>query len=286
MEKIRILWADDEIDMLKAHVIFLEQKGYEVVSTNNGNEALELIRTEAFDIIFLDENMPGLTGLETLAEINNLKPGIPVVMITKSEEESIMEDAIGGNISDYLIKPVKPNQILLTLKKNLEKRELISQKTTMAYQQAFREIGMEISTSLDYNGWMELYRRIVNWELRLQQTREDGMLEIVRMQKEEANNVFSRYYEDNYPLWLKGKSQEKPVLSHTLIREKLFPLLEKESQLFLIVIDNLRYDQWKTIQPVIEELFRVEKDEMYCSILPTTTQFARNALFAGLMPSE
>ena len=286
MDKIRILWADDEIDMLKAHVIFLEQKGYQVVATNNGNEALELLRNEPFDIIFLDENMPGLTGLETLAEIKNLKPAIPVVMITKSEEESIMEDAIGGNISDYLIKPVKPNQILLTLKKNLEQRELVSQKTTLAYQQAFREIGMEISTSLDYHGWMELYRRIVNWELRLQQTREEGMLEVVRMQKEEANNVFARYYEDNYLLWLKGKTSEKPVLSHTLLKEKLFPLLEKEPQLFLIVIDNLRFDQLKTIQVVIEELFRVEKEEMYLSILPTTTQFARNALFAGLMPSE
>ena len=257
MDKVKILWVDDEIDLLKAHVIFLEQKGYEVHTSNNGNEALDMMRNVPYDIVFLDENMPGLTGLETLEIIKQINPNLAVVMITKSEEESIMEEAIGSNISDYLIKPVKPNQILLSIKKNLEKKDLVSQKTSTAYQQAFSEIGMEISSSLDFEGWMEIYRRIINWELRLQTTRDEGMAEVLRMQKEEANQVFSRFYETNYPVWLTGKSTSKPVLSHTLIRQKLFPLLEHGSPLFFILIDNLRYDQWKTIQPVIEEFYRV-----------------------------
>ena len=286
MEKVRILWADDEIDMLRAHIIFLEQKGYEVFTTNNGDEALDLLRRKPVDIIFLDENMPGLSGLETLQEIKRINPNLPVVMITKSEEESIMEDAIGSNISDYLIKPVKPNQILLALKKNLDQRELVSQKTSFDYQQEFRNIGMDISSGPGWEEWMEIYRRIVNWELRLQLTRDEGMAEVLRMQKEEANQVFARFYEQNYTSWISGKTLSKPILSHTLIREKVFPLLEKEQNLFLIVIDNLRYDQWKAIQPAIEEMYRVEKDELYYAILPTTTQYARNALFSGLLPSE
>ncbi len=286
MEKIKILWVDDEIDMLKAHIIFLEQKGYEVHISNNGDEALDILRKMRFDIIFLDENMPGLSGLETLQEIKRINPRMPVVMITKSEEESIMEDAIGSNISDYLIKPVKPNQILLCLKKNLEQKELVSQKTSHTYQQEFRNIGMDISSNLDYKDWMELYRRIVNWELALQQTRDESMAEVLRMQKEEANQVFARFYENNYTDWLSGKAREKPVLSHTLVREKVFPALDREQHLFFVVIDNLRYDQWKAIQPVIENFYRIEADELYYSILPTTTQYARNALFSGLLPSE
>jgi DNA-binding response OmpR family regulator len=286
MEKVKILWVDDEIDLLKAHVMFLEQKGYEVHTSNNGDEALDMMRNVSYDIVFLDENMPGLTGLETLEIIKQINPNLAVVMITKSEEESIMEEAIGSNISDYLIKPVKPNQILLSIKKNLEKKDLVSQKTSTAYQQAFGEIGLEISSTLDFEGWKEVYRQIVNWELRLQSTRDEGMAEVLRMQKGEANQVFSRYYETHYPAWIAGKSPNKPVLSHTLIREKIFPILDDNSPLFFILIDNLRYDQWKTIQPIIEEFYRVERDELYYSILPTTTQFARNALFSGLLPSE
>jgi CheY-like chemotaxis protein len=286
MDKIRILWADDEIDMLKAHIIFLEQKDYEVHTSNNGDEALDMLRSTHFDIIFLDENMPGLSGLETLQEIKNLNPGIPVVMITKSEEEAIMEEAIGSNISDYLIKPVKPNQILLCLKKNLEKKELVSQKTSFDYQQEFRSIGMELSNNLNFNEWMDIYRKIVGWELRLQNSNDDGMNEVLKMQKEEANKVFARFYEGQYSDWILGRSAQKPVMSHTLIRDKVFPLLDEPGNTVMILIDNLRYDQWKVIQPIIEEFYRVEKDELYYSILPTVTQFARNALFAGLLPSD
>lgn len=286
MDKIRILWADDEIDMLKAHIIFLEQKDYEVYTSNNGDEALDMLRSMHFDIIFLDENMPGLSGLETLQEIKNLNPGIPVVMITKSEEETIMEEAIGSNISDYLIKPVKPNQILLCLKKNLEKKELVSQKTSFDYQQEFRNIGMELSNNLNFSEWTDVYRKIVGWELRLQSSNDEGMNEVLKMQKEEANKVFAKYYENNYSDWLLGRATQKPTMSHTLIRDKVFPLLDEPGNTVMILIDNLRFDQWKVIQPIIEEFYRVERDELYYSIIPTVTQFARNALFAGLLPSE
>ncbi len=287
MDKIRILWADDEIDLLKPHILFLEQKGYELVAINNGDEALDIIREQPFDIIFLDENMPGLSGIETLEKIKADFPNLPVVMITKSEEESIMEDAIGSNIADYLIKPVKPNQILLSLKRNLENRKLVSEKSTMSYQQEFRNIGMELNNKLDFQEWTEVFKKLNRWELELERAADEGIREVLNMQKDEANTQFSRFIEKNYIDWLNDNSADKPVLSHTLVRDKLLPLLNNaQNPVFFLVIDNLRYDQWKIIQPLIEQYFRVEKDEIYCSILPTTTQYARNAIFAGLMPNE
>ncbi len=286
MSLASILWADDEIDLLKPHIIFLEQKGYLVSTANSGDEAIDILKTKAFDIVFLDENMPGISGIETLSQIKNHYPNLPVVMITKSEEETIMEEAIGSNIRDYLIKPVNPNQILLCLKKNLENKKLISQKTTSAYQQEFRNIGMEISGRLNIAEWLDVYRKLVYWELELEKSGDEGMKEVLAQQKTEANSVFARFVEKHYTSWLSGKAAEKPVLSHTLVREKVFPYFNSDSPVYLIVIDNLRYDQWKAIQPILEEYFRVERDEIYFGILPTVTQYARNALFAGLLPSE
>lgn len=287
MDKVKILWADDEIEILKPHVMFLEQKGYEVDTSNNGDEALDMIKSRAYDIVFLDEQMPGMSGIETLEQIKNQYPNLPVVMITKSEEESIMEDAIGSNIADYLIKPVKPNQILLSLKKNLENKKLVSEKSTLSYQQEFRNIGMEISNNLDYQEWSEIYKKLTRWEIELERSKDEGIREVLKMQKEEANQVFSKFIEKNYLDWIHGKRDSKPVMSHTLMREEVFPRLDKnDNPLFLILIDNLRYDQWKIIQPLIEENFRIENDDIYYSILPSTTQYARNSIFAGLLPSE
>lgn len=286
MDKIKILWADDEIELLKPHIMFLEHKGYHVSSSNNGNDALDMLREEPFDIVFLDENMPGLSGIETLAEIKQLQPNLPVVMITKSEEESIMEDAIGSNIADYLIKPVKPNQILLSLKKNLENRKIVSEKKTFAYQQDFRSIGMEISSNLGHSEWIDVYKKLVRWELELSRSQDEGIIEVLKMQKEEANQVFAKFIERNYLDWINGRTDDKPLLSHTILREKILPSVDKDSNLFVILIDNMRYDQWKVLQPIIEQDFRIESDEIYYSILPTTTQYARNAFFAGLLPSE
>jgi DNA-binding response OmpR family regulator len=286
MDKISVLWVDDEIDMLKPHIIFLNQKGYDVQTANSGSDALDILKTNVFDIVFLDENMPGLSGIETLAILKENYASLPVVMITKSEEERIMEDAIGSNISDYLIKPVNPNQILLALKKNLENKKIISEKTTHAYQQEFRNIGMEISNNLTHSEWIEVYRKLVSWELKLEKSKDESVPEILQMQKNEANQVFSKFIEKNYRDWLSSTGNDRPVLSHTLVREKIFPVMDQKKPLFVLLIDNLRYDQWKILQPVIEEYFRVEKDELYYSILPTTTQYARNSIFSGLMPSE
>jgi DNA-binding response OmpR family regulator len=286
MEKIKILWVDDEIEILKPHIIFLEQKGYEVDTSNNGDDGLEMIMSRSYDIIFLDENMPGLTGIETLERIKSKYPNLPVVMITKSEEESIMEDAIGSNISDFLIKPVKPNQILLSLKKNLENKKLVSEKTSSSYQQEFRNISMDISNNPDHKGWVEIFRNLTRWELELEKSSDESMQEVLQFQKSEANQVFSRYVESKYLNWLNGKDKNYPVMSPNLFKEKIFPLLDSNESLFVILIDNLRYDQWKAIQPILEEFFRIEKEEIYYSILPTTTQYARNAIFAGLMPLE
>ena len=286
MRKINILWVDDEIDLLKPHILFLENKGYNVFTSNNGNEALDILKTNPFDIVFLDEQMPGISGIETLGFIKSAHPNIPVIMITKSEEEKIMEDAIGSNISDYLIKPVNPNQILLCLKKNLENKKLISEKTAFDYQQEFRGIGLKLSENLNTEQWIKIYKKLVYWELELEKSNDSGMIEVLKLQKEEANNAFSKFIEKNYFKWLHNMSDDIPIMSHTLVKKKLFPLLKTNKPVFFLVIDNFRYDQWKTFQPVLEEYFRVVKDEIYYSILPTTTQYARNALFAGLMPSE
>lgn len=281
----KILWVDDEIEILKPHILFLEQKGYELHPVSNGTDAIDMVKSESFDIVFLDENMPGLTGLETLARLKTLIPNTPVVMITKSEEESIMEEAIGSKISDYLIKPVNPNQILLILKKNLEDKRLLQEKATSGYQREFTKLGMEISPSLSMNEWMELYRRIIFWQLELGQNGDESMLQILQTQKEEANKVFSKAFLKNYRDWI-NVGADAPAMSHTVLRKYLAPLITGQDKTLLVVIDNLRYDQWKSIQPDIEQFYRVSSDQMYCSILPTATQYARNALFSGLLPTE
>lgn len=280
-----ILWADDEIELLKPHIMFLEQKGYHVDTINNGDEAIDMVKENKYDLVFLDENMPGLTGLETLTEIKKLSPSLPIIMITKSEEEHIMETAIGRNISDYLIKPVNPNQILLSIKKNVDKSRLVSEETTSSYQQEFRQISMRLMDRLDIYDWKKLFEDLVYWDLKMDQSSDKSMSEIFTMQKKEANQQFCKYFEDNYLEWLTDQSDEIPVLSHTLISKKVAPYIN-DNKTFFLVIDNLRYDQWKVMQPVFNKYFTVEEEDMYFSILPTATQYARNSLFAGLMPSE
>ena len=287
MSQVRILWADDEIDLLKPHVLFLEHKGYEVVAVNNGAEAVELAEEQHFDIVFLDENMPGLSGLETLQKMKENDATLPIIMITKSEEEHIMEEAIGSKISDYLIKPVNPNQILLSIKKNLDKNRLVSERTTSGYRRQFQQIGMQLNDRLDYHDWTEIYKKLVYWDLELEDSQDKGMSEVFRMQQIDANNQFVRFIKENYEDWLNG-IEEAPVMSHNLFQNKVKPIIEStgDKPVFLFLIDNLRYDQWKTLQPRISEFLRVEDEEMFYSILPTATHYARNAIFAGLMPSE
>ena len=285
MNDINILWVDDEIDLLKPHIIFLEKKNYKVTTCQSGTEALNAIDENNFDIVFLDENMPGLTGLETLAEIKEKRAQLPVVMITKSEEEYIMEEAIGSKIADYLIKPVNPNQILLSLKKNLDHSRLISQKTTSSYQQEFRKIAMDLSMVNSYEEWIELYQKLIYWEMELENIEDPAMFEILESQKNEANTQFGKYLDKNYTDWFDNRT-DHPVLSHELFSEYVVPELGGNDPTLLLVIDNLRYDQWKAFEPIISNYYKVESEKPYFSILPTATQYARNAIFSGLTPLD
>jgi CheY-like chemotaxis protein len=280
----KILWADDEIELLKPHILFLESKGYSVDRVTNGTDAIDKAEENAYDVIFLDENMPGISGLEALSKIKEINPLVPVVMITKSEEEFIMEEAIGSKIADYLIKPVNPNQILLSLKKILQQTQLVAQKTNVNYQQEFRQLGMQLNNRMDANEWTEMYRKLVYWELELEQAEDKAMKEIFDMQKKEANQLFCDFIEDNYLDWLNG-TEDMPYMLHNMIRTRVLPKIGKE-KLAVLVIDNLRYDQWRILEPLISKSYQKEEEYVIYSILPTATHYARNAFFAGLLPSE
>ena len=277
-----LLWADDEMELLKAHLLFLEKKGYEVVTVTNGTDAIEECKNHTFDLVLLDEMMPGLSGLETLQRIKELSPQTPVVMVTKSEEEDIMNQAIGQQIADYLIKPVNPNQILLTLKKNIHRRESVTVSVQTTYQQQFQQLSMQIMDCNSWQDWADVYRRLVRWELELSQT-DSQMTEMLEMQKQEANRGFAKYIKKNYLDWVQGSAH--PMMSNEVFKTKIFPLLNEGKKVFLVVFDNFRYDQWKMLEQELASDFTIDED-LYCSILPTATQSARNAIFSGLMPDQ
>lgn len=282
MRKEHILWADDEIDLLKPHILFLEQKGYLLKTVTNGRDAIDMCNENSFDLVILDEHMPGLTGLETLIEIKEQHPALPIVMITKSEEEDIMNQAIGSKIADYLIKPVNPNQILLSIKKNLHTRDIISEKNTSGYQQDFGRLSVLINQARDFEEWVDIYRKLVYWELELENSDRE-LLQMLRLQKTEANAAFCKFVRKNYEDWI--NFTDRPLMSPDLFKERVFPLLDQGKKVFLILIDNFRLDQWRTIKPMLGEYFSFE-EEIYSSILPTATQYARNAIFSGLMPDR
>ncbi len=283
MNKITILWVDDEIDLLKPHIIFLQNKNYEVITCKSGQEALEELQRTRVDIVFLDENMPGISGIDTLNEIKLKNAALPVVMITKSEEEFIMEEAIGSKIADYLIKPVNPNQILLSLKKNLDHSRLISEKTTANYQQEFRKITMDLAQVNTFEAWVDIYKKLIYWELQLEGIEDTGMFEILESQKVEANNLFGKFVEKNYQNWF-GIAQG-PTMSHTLFKQWVLPELGQTPTL-LVVVDNLRYDQWFAFEDTVSPFYKKDKEKSYFSLLPTATQYARNAIFSGLTPLD
>lgn len=285
MDKIKILWADDEIDLLKPQLMFLEKRGYEVITVSNGYDALEECEQDKdIDVVFLDESMPGITGLETLSKLKATNPLLPVVMITKNEAEHVMEEAIGSQIADYLIKPVNPNQILLSLKKIIDNKRLVREKTSSDYQQEFRQIFMQINSGLGIEEWADVYRKIINWEIKIDESNSTQMYDILSMQKGEANTEFSKFIVKNYVDWV--QRGEGPVMSNQLMRSKVFPHLRDGEPTLFVLLDNLRYDQWKVIEPIITELYRVEEEDFFYSILPTSTQYSRNAIFSGLMPVE
>jgi CheY-like chemotaxis protein len=286
MSLASILWVDDEIESLQSHMLFLRNKGYEVNAMTNGPDAIDFVRAHPVDVVLLDETMPGISGLETLAKIKETNQQIPVVLITKNETENLMDEAIGRQITDYLIKPVNPNQVLLTLKKIIDNRRLVGETTTTAYQQQFRELFMALNDNPDYNEWMDLYKKLVYWELEMEKSNSPEMQEVFQTQKQEANTEFFKFISKNFSKWVSPKSTDGPVMSHSLLRYKVFPHLEKGVPLFFVLIDNLRFDQWKSIQPLFAQNFRIHAEESFYSILPTATQYSRNSIFAGLMPAE
>ncbi|MBS1559775.1 MAG: bifunctional response regulator/alkaline phosphatase family protein [Bacteroidetes bacterium] len=286
MQRYTILWADDEIDLLKPHILFLQQRGYDIIPVNNGLEAVELCESKHFDVVFLDEHMPGMSGLEALTQIKNNKPNLPVIMITKNEEERIMEEAIGAKIEDYLIKPINPSQILLAVKKILDNKRLVIEKTNLGYQQEFGKIGMALLDNMNHEQWADIYKKLVYWELQMDEADNRDMAEVLESQKVDANTNFCRFIKKNYDSWLNNPNAERPMLSHQLMKKKVFPALSSHACTFVIVIDNLRYDQWKVLEPIISEYYNIDSEETYYSILPTTTAYARNAIFSGMLPSE
>ena len=298
-----LLWVDDEIEQLRGHIMFLEKKGYEIVTVSNGTDAIDQCRQRNFDLILLDEQMPGLSGLETLGKLKEINPGIVVVMVTKSEEENIMNQAIGQKIADYLIKPVNPNQILLTLKKNIHRKAIETEITQSQYQQNFQQIGMQIMDCRTWQDWVDVYKRLVHWELELSST-ESTMTEMLQMQKEDANNGFAKFIKQNYLEWIREyggavvrgyentnlapsrpRTPVPPILSPDIFKTQVFPLLNSGQKVFLVVLDNFRYDQWRVLSSELSGSFDIDED-LYFSILPTATQYARNAIFSGLMPNK
>jgi CheY-like chemotaxis protein len=282
----KILWVDDEIDSLHSQIIFLEKKGYEVFTKTNGFDGVDFIKNNLVDVVLLDETMPGLTGLKTLQQIKEINSTLPIVLITKNEAENIMDDAIGSQISDYLIKPVNPNQVLLSLKKLIDNKRLVAEKTTSSYQQEFNRLFMALNANPNYIEWMDLYKKLVYWELEIQKSDSPELKDIFNAQKQEANTEFFKFISKNYASWVSPSSSEAPIMSHSLLQFKVLPHLEKEVPLFFVLIDNLRFDQWKAIQPIFAESFRILEEETFYSILPTATQYARNAIFSGMLPIE
>ncbi|HMO31763.1 MAG TPA: bifunctional response regulator/alkaline phosphatase family protein [Lacibacter sp.] len=286
MALAKILWVDDEIDSLQSQKLFLETKGYEVDTLTNGFDAIDYVKAHPVDVVLMDETMPGLTGLETLAKIKEVHPSLPVVLITKNETENLMDDAIGSQISDYLIKPVNPNQVLLSLKKIIDNKRLVSEKTTMAYQQQFRNLFTALNSNPNHTEWMDIYKKLVYWELEMSKADSPEMSEVLQAQKDEANNEFFKYISRHYAGWMKPGAADAPVMSHTLFTRKVLPFVEKGTPLFFVLIDNLRFDQWKAVQPLFAGQFRVVEEDTFYSILPTATQYSRNAIFSGLLPVD
>ena len=284
MNTVKILWVDDEIELLKPHILMLQTRGYEVDVCNNGYDAIDMATETAYDVIILDEMMPGMTGLETLPLIKDIRPTTPVIMVTKSEEEDIMDKAIGSKIADYIIKPVNPSQMLLLIKKHVHSQQLVTEQTTADYRAEFGRITQMVQNASTFAQWAGLYRKLVGWDIDISASSDESVKEILQYQKNEANQEFCKFVCRNYRDWINRRDNDTPVMSHTLMRSKIFPVADANPKTTLLLIDNFRYDQWRSINPFLRGYFDVATEDFYCAILPTATQYARNAIFAGLMP--
>jgi len=282
--KDRILWVDDEIDLLKSHVLFLKSKGFDVETATNGKDAIKKVQEENFDLFLVDEIMPGLSGLETLEEVKDQEPGLPVVMITKNEEESLMEEAIGKKISDYLTKPVNPSQILMVCKKILEKEKISSEKISQDYIKEFREISNRLYANLDYEDWIEIYEKLAEYEVEFDDHPDLGMKDMFQEQLTNCNIEFGKFIEKNYQDWLEEDIHFRPDLSPDIMKKYVFSKLEDDQKVLFIVVDCMRLDQWLTFSSLLYDYFDI-KTNYYYSILPTATPFSRNSIFSGKHPA-
>lgn len=286
MGQVKVMWVDDEIDILEAHKIFLEMKGYKVITFSNGYDAVDYLVENPTDIVLLDESMPGMSGLETLSRVKEIHPHLPIVLVTKNETETLMEEAIGAQIADYLIKPVNPSQVLLCLKKLLDNKRLVAEKTTADYYQQFRSMLDGLEGEPDHQTWAKIYRQLIFWELEMEKSESDDLLDVHQSQKRDANASFFKYVSRHYASWLSSVDLNPPIQSHTLFRKKVLPHVIKGKPLVWLIVDNLRLDQWKAIEPLLNDFFRIQEEDDCYSILPTATHYCRNAMFAGETPLE
>lgn len=285
MNKAKILWVDDEVEFLQPHILFLREKGYDVETASNAEDGLELIKQQKFDLVLLDEMMPGKDGLTALVDIKKINPGLPVIMITKNEEESLMEDAIGAQINDYLTKPVNPSQILIAAKKLLESRDISQKKFTRDYTQELNKINIQLMSRLEPEDWIDMYLKLSSWDVELDAVSDKGLREIIHNQRRECNVEFGKYIERNYLDWVNDDKDNRPTLSTDIIEKYVYPELAANKKVAFFVIDCMRLDQWLSLEKYFYDYYTIQK-EYYFSILPTATPFARNAIFSGLFPSE
>ncbi|MCM2272403.1 MAG: bifunctional response regulator/alkaline phosphatase family protein [candidate division Zixibacteria bacterium] len=279
----RILWVDDEIDSLKPHILFLEKKGFEMTSAMSGDDAIILVRDQNFDLVLLDEMMPGKDGLTTLEEIKDIRPHLPVVMVTKSEEESLMEEAIGQKIDDYLVKPVIPSQILLVIKRILDAKKIIGTSAMRRYIQEINKFNQRLFAQMEPSDWLEAARLLASWDLDLDVSNDTGLRETHEGTRKEWNTEFTKYMESQYLRWLRADT--RPTLSPDIVSKYVAPHLKQKKKVLFIVVDCMRLDQWMLVESLLNDLYTIERDS-YFSILPSATPFARNALFAGVFPDE
>lgn len=285
--KGQILWVDDEIELLRAHIILLQKRDYEVDTATNGEDALELIKKNQYDLIFLDENMLGISGLETLRKIKGYDKSIPVVMVTKNEAETLMEEALGSKIDDYLTKPVNPAQILLACKKFLEVKRIATETFTQNYFQSFNQITMQLMQRPSWDEWVSIYKKMVQFSIEIDELPDSNLKDTLQNQWRDANSEFGKYVEQNYISWInKPKGEEEPILSPNVNDKFLLPhLKENTGPVFYFVVDCMRYDQWMIMESLLSNLFTIKTD-FHCAILPTVTAYCRNAIFAGLYPID
>ena len=280
-----VLWVDDEAELLQPHRMLLQERGYAVELASNAEDALELLRGRTYDILLLDEQMPGRRGLDVHHEVRDIAPALPVVMVTKSEDDGTLREALGAHVRDYLVKPVSPRQVLTAIMRILDGPALRQQAVARAFVERFREIEIERARVLDWRGWIDRYAELVRWEVDLAAAGETGLVESLRGTYPAMHREFAEFMRTAYPAWMHDLDGDRPPLSVDMVQEFLLPILSESKAALFVVIDCLRLDQWRVLEPLLAPMFAVETAH-YFSILPTATPYARNALFSGLFPAE